>query len=42
MTTWLDEIERYAEKNVKILLIGNKFDLNDLRTVDYDEAQVTH
>ena len=42
MTTWLNEIERYAEKNVKILLIGNKFDLNDLRTVDYDEAQVTH
>jgi len=28
---WLDEINNYAQKNVNILLVGNKNDLEDKR-----------
>lgn len=33
VTNWLKEIERYASKNVDILVVGNKLDLEDKRKV---------
>lgn len=39
VTKWLTEIERYACENVVKLLVGNKSDLNCLRTVEYKKAQ---
>lgn len=31
---WMNEVESYADKNVEILLLGNKSDLKDEKTVD--------
>ena len=36
---WLNEIEKNAKKNVKIILIGNKTDLENKRNVTYEEGQ---
>lgn len=36
---WLSEVHRYASDNVKILLVGNKSDLEKQRQVSIGEAQ---
>ncbi|KAJ2709397.1 ras GTPase [Coemansia spiralis] len=36
---WLQEIDRYASEGVNKLLVGNKSDLADKRSVDFTEAQ---
>ena len=36
---WLIEIEKNANKNVKIILIGNNCDLEDKREVSYQEGK---
>ncbi|KAG6390853.1 hypothetical protein SASPL_148598 [Salvia splendens] len=36
---WLNEIDRYASENVNKLLVGNKCDLADNRTVPYETAK---
>ncbi len=36
---WLNEIEKYAKENVLKFLVGNKIDLNDNRSVSYDEGK---
>ena len=35
---WLNEIKKYSSPDVKIILIGNKSDLEDEREVSYEEA----
>ena len=35
----MEEIENYAQKNVNVLLIGNKNDLRDDRKVSYKEGE---
>lgn len=37
---WFDEIEAYADKNVKKMLVGNKCDLTDKRVIDFNTAKV--
>ncbi len=37
---WINEVESYAEKNVELLLIGNKCDLHDQKNVNQDIVQV--
>lgn len=36
---WMTEVDRYANENVDIILIGNKSDLVNKRQVTYDEAR---
>ena len=36
---WMQEIENYAQKNVNILLIGNKNDLLNKREVSFEEGK---
>jgi small GTP-binding protein len=36
---WLDEIYKYAEKTIPIILIGNKSDLSHLRSVSTEEGR---
>lgn len=38
---WMGEIDRYACENVNKLLVGNKSDLADQKTVDTAAAKVT-
>ena len=35
---WINEVESYAEKNVELLLIGNKSD-QDTKAIDSDQAR---
>jgi Ras-related protein Rab-11A len=35
---WFNEIREYGEKNVALMLVGNKSDLNNLRAVDNSKA----
>ena len=37
--SWLDEIHRYQTKDTKVLLVGNKIDLDAKRQVTTDEGQ---
>ena len=37
---WLKQIEKYANKNVFKVLVGNKSDLADMRKIEYDEAKL--
>ena len=39
LNSWLIEIEKNANKNVKIILIGNNCDLEDKREVSYQEGK---
>ncbi|XP_059669839.1 ras-related protein RABA4d-like [Cornus florida] len=39
MATWLDELRGHADKNIVIMLIGNKCDLGSLRAVPTEDAQ---
>ena len=39
LNCWLIEIEKNANKNVKIILIGNNCDLEDKREVSYQEGK---
>ena len=39
LNSWLNEIEKNANKNVYKLLIGNKCDLEDKRKVSYQEGK---
>ncbi len=36
---WINEVESYAEKHVKLLLIGNKSDLVEENQVSFEMAQ---
>ncbi len=38
---WLREIESYADKNVKLMLLGNKCDMKREKQVDPDAALVS-
>lgn len=35
---WFNEIREYGEKNVQLIMVGNKSDLTDLRAVDTERA----
>ncbi len=37
---WLNEITKWANKNVNKLLVGNKSDLDSQRAVTFEEGQV--
>lgn len=37
---WLTEIEKYTDPSIKILLVGNKSDLNERRQVSSVEAKI--
>ena len=39
VTSWLDDCRKYSSKDIVIMLIGNKSDLEDARQVSTDEAQ---
>lgn len=39
MTRWLEELRGHADKNIVIMLIGNKCDLGSLRAVPTEDAQ---
>ncbi|CAA2960751.1 ras-related RABA4d-like [Olea europaea subsp. europaea] len=39
MASWLEELRGHADKNIVIMLIGNKCDLGTLRTVPTEDAQ---
>lgn len=36
---WLDELRAHADRNIVIMLVGNKIDLQDQRTVTTEEAK---
>jgi small GTP-binding protein len=36
---WFNEIREYGEKNVQLMLVGNKSDLKHLRAVEHGKAQ---
>ncbi len=37
---WMDEIHKYTSDSVKVMLIGNKCDLEDERVVSTEEGAV--
>jgi len=37
---WITEVENYAEKDVELLLIGNKCDVQEGKAVSSETAQV--
>ncbi|KAL4558104.1 hypothetical protein LXL04_036300 [Taraxacum kok-saghyz] len=39
MTRWLEELRGHADKNIVIMLIGNKCDLTDYRAVPIEDAK---
>lgn len=39
MTRWLEELRGHADKNIIIMLIGNKSDLGSLRAVPMEDAE---
>lgn len=39
---WINEVEQYAEKNVTLMLLGNKCDLTEERQVDKEMAKVKY
>lgn len=39
MARWLEELRAHADKNIVIMLIGNKCDLGTLRAVPIEDAQ---
>lgn len=39
MTRWLEELRGHADKNIVIMLVGNKSDLGSLRAVPTEDAQ---
>ncbi|GLT37148.1 hypothetical protein SLA2020_114820 [Shorea laevis] len=39
MAKWLEELRGHADKNIVIMLIGNKSDLGSLRAVPTEDAQ---
>lgn len=39
MATWLEELRGHADKNIVIMLIGNKCDLGTLRAVPTEDAE---
>ncbi|GAB4843817.1 Ras- protein RABA4d [Ancistrocladus abbreviatus] len=39
MARWLDELRGHADKNIVIMLIGNKCDLASLRAVPVEDAK---
>uniref|UniRef100_A0A162A9U7 Uncharacterized protein n=1 Tax=Daucus carota subsp. sativus TaxID=79200 RepID=A0A162A9U7_DAUCS len=39
ITGWLDKLRAHADKNIVIMLIGNKSDLGILRAVPTEDAQ---
>lgn len=39
MARWLDELRGHADKNIVIMLIGNKCDLGSLRAVPTEDAE---
>lgn len=36
----MSEIETYAEKDVQVMMIGNKADLTEEKLVDFEKARV--
>ncbi|XVE76688.1 hypothetical protein DITRI_Ditri13aG0001600 [Diplodiscus trichospermus] len=39
VSRWLEELRGHADKNIVIMLVGNKSDLNSLRTVPTEDAK---
>lgn len=39
VTSWMNEINRYASENVNRLLIGNKSDMDEKKQVSYEEGR---
>lgn len=39
MARWLEELRGHADKNIVVMLIGNKCDLGSLRAVPTEDAQ---
>lgn len=39
VSSWMNEINRYASENVSKLLVGNKCDLESKKVVTYDEGK---
>lgn len=38
LDTWLGEISKYADKEIVLMLVGNKSDMARTRAVDYNTA----
>ncbi|XP_058744128.1 ras-related protein RABA4c-like [Vicia villosa] len=36
---WLDELQHHADKNIVVMLVGNKSDLSSIRQVSIEEAE---
>lgn len=36
---WIDSINMFAPKNINLILVGNKIDLNDIRVIDKIDAE---
>ena len=39
LQTWLEEVHRQGQKNMTIVMVGNKSDLGEKRTVSREEAE---
>jgi len=39
LEAWMEDVRLYSQKGVEIILIGNKCDLNEERTVEYKDAK---
>ena len=37
---WLEEAERYRDREMEIVLVGNKSDLRPLRSIEYEERRL--
>ena len=42
MARWLEELRGHADKNILIVLIGNKCDLGSLQAVPTEDARENH
>lgn len=39
MTKWIEEVKSYAKQDIKMILCGNKCDLQDQQQITYEQAK---